>query len=243
MKFMRIQDFSIVIQESPDILVRCSVGKNVGAEVTECCPSKIDNVGNAHKASNLKNHIIDRYKKLLLERGEEHSIVCIRFKSKIYGPLSGQDKRIIENAVKEIDLYRRNEHILNDPERFNKGTEAFIKCSELLSNNNNLNYNYIDKVTVTESEDFMTNVYEDFDVRFSRDIMLHHLQDTINAKEIKLQEYKLNPKNKEINEYWLVIQIPSIEAYDLNENCDYSGLTTSFDKLFVNGFHQTIQIK
>ena len=242
LRLMRMNDSLVVSQESPDILVRCVDGKNIGIEVTKCCPSIIDDSGNASKAANLKSHIIDNYQRSLIARGEDHSIVCVRFNGRIYGKHSAPDKLIIKKAVEEIDRYRKNERILSDPERFIKGTEAFNKLGKLLQGDN-LRYKYVDKVTVTESEDFLTNVYEDFDVRFSMDIQPHHLQNRIDDKDKKLSQYKMMGKNQDIDEYWLVIQIPSIEAFDLNDTGMYSGLTTSYDKVFVNGFSKTIQIK
>ena len=241
LRLMRINVASVVSQESPDILVRCVDGKNIGIEVTKCYPSIIDDSGNASKVANLKSHIIDNYQRSLLARGENHSIVCVRFKGRIYGQHSGPDTLIIKNAVEEIDRYRKNERILSDPERFIKGTEAFNKLGKLLQSDN-LRYKYVDKVTVTESEDFLTNVYEDFDVRFSRDIQPHHLQNRIDDKDKKLSQYKMMDNNQDIDEYWLVIQIPSIEAFDLSETEMYSDLKTSYDKVFVNGFSKIIQI-
>ena len=101
--------------------------------------------------------------------------------------------------------------------------------------------NYLhDENIIEEKNDFCNQGYS---VREETDIDYNLLSKRILDKEIKLNSYKENIKNKTIREYILVINVPSAELIDIKRCVLPKYINSHYDKIYIVDVEQYRQIK
>ena len=83
---------------------------------------------------------------------------------------------------------------------------------------------------IEEKNDFCNQGYSD---REETDIDYNLLSNRILDKEIKLNAYKENKKNKTIKEYILVINVPSAELIDVKRCVLPKDIISHYDKIYI----------
>lgn len=89
------------------------------------------------------------------------------------------------------------------------------------------------------TETFITSVYsywlDSVDECFLRDIIAN--------KENKLKDYKLEDKNSNISEWWLVVFDPGVEHIDILKFQPSNGLQSEYDCVFLVDWSNVLRIK
>ena len=65
----------------------------------------------------------------------------------------------------------------------------------------------------------------------------------INSKEDKLTSYKDKAENINIEEYWLVVDVPFVEALSIGDYQQENNINSSFDRIYLTGFDKSNRVK
>ena len=227
------------ISDKPDFRFTYG-GKIVGLEVTSCYPPD----ALIHKNNKEQNRyeigdkgveaIVKRYKKYKTERGEWVS-VFIGFYDGLYytlrdTSLTKKDIEIIGNEViEEIENRIEDYHYCKTIDKM---------TTEL----RNKHYKYVSDILWDEPQEGKVLLGCGGHAMPVRTIELEPLRNAISNKESKLAEYKQLEQNKEIDEYWLCINLPPSSRrffYDLKP----FEIQTGYSRIYVTQFVDARRIK
>jgi len=214
--------------------------KRIGLEVTRCYPPD----ALIHKNNKDQNKyeigdkgvdaIIERYKKYKTERGEWISLL-IGFNDGLYYTL--RDTSLTKKDIKIIG----NEVI----EEIENRIEDYHYCKsidKMTTELRNKHYKYVSDILLDEPQEGKVLLGWGGHAMPARTIELEPLKDAISNKESKLAEYKQMEQNKDVDEYWLCVNLPRSSRrflYDLEP----FEIQTGYSRIYVTQFVSVRRIK
>ena len=111
--------------------------------------------------------------------------------------------------------------------------KTYVKKFNEMFANGEFNYKYVERVKFIPGEIENGPYINSIEVFFSKTINDNHVTHCIAAKELKLQQYKMLAKNKEIDEYWLVINLPTEEHYDIDQFTPQQTYETDYTRVYI----------
>ncbi len=227
------------ISDKPDFRFTYE-GKNIGLEVTRCYPPD----ALIHKNNKEQNMyeigdkgvdaIIKRYKKYKTERGEWVSLF-IGFYDGLYYTLrdTSLTKKDIEkignDVIEEIENHIEDYHYCKTIDK--KTTELHKK-----------HYKYVSDILWDEPQEGKVLLGCGGHAMPARTIELEPLRNAISDKERKLAEYKQLEQNKDIDEYWLCVNLPRSSRRFLFEIEPFD-IQSGYTRIYVTQFVDALRIK
>ena len=220
----------IISQDKPDILIPNLNGLCIGIEVTTCVQSKILSKGklNRARADVMINRACQYYKE---HKKQDLSIyLLVALTEKAYN---------IGNTIKQQDLNKLiteeiDRHFKNDKyERYiDHDNEDDVKTYMSMATSGAFSYNYISSIS-TLKENTST-----FDIAYSSaycasPICTQAIESCIKEKETKLVDYKQDNRNQNINEYWLVINLPITEHTHFDNVEPSLFINSTYDRIYM----------
>lgn len=227
------------ISDKPDFRFTYE-GKNIGLEATRCYPPD----ALIHKNNKEQNRyeigdkgvdaIIKRYKKYKTERGEWVSLF-IGFYDGLYYTLrdTSLTKKDIEkignDVIEEIENHIEDYHYCKTIDK--KTTELHKK-----------HYKYVSDILWDEPQEGKVLLGCGGHAMPARTIELEPLRNAISDKERKLAEYKQLEQNKDIDEYWLCVNLPRSSRRFLFEIEPFD-IQSGYTRIYVTQFVDALRIK
>lgn len=225
----------VILGDRPDIIIETKDGKKIGLEMTECHALSIlskDKISQKRAISNV-DKICKRYKAKLEEQGVKDTFIYISFTDKLYDILSCNkfDSRIYDEVITAIEAY------VKEQEAISQGDAAY---AQWVYSTDFSYYEYVNKITYHKLNNNF-DVFQDYP-NSSRMLESECIDICINNKEEKLKKYKIIKINKNIDEYWLGIYLPTPSERQLNLN-GYKCKDSQYSKVFLLDINNKIQIK
>ena len=227
------------ISDKPDFRFTYE-GKEIGLETTRCYPPD----ALIHKNNKDQNKyeigdkgvdaIIKKYKKYKTERREWVSLL-IWFEDGLYytlrdTSLTKKEIEKIENEViEEIENHIYDYHSRKTMDK--KETELYNK-----------HYKYVSDILWDEPQEEKVILGSGGHAMPARTIELEPLRNAISDKESKLAEYKQLEQNKEIDEYWLCINLPLSSRRFLFDLEPFE-MQSGYMRIYVTQFVDALRIK
>ncbi|MBR2399954.1 MAG: hypothetical protein IKA96_08360 [Alistipes sp.] len=216
----------IISQDKPDILIPNLNGLCIGIEVTTCVPSKIISSNRDRmRSENMIWKACQYYKKRREQK--QSGYLMVNFTDKAYDSYFKQNdfNRLI---AEEIDKHLRNDKYEN---YIDHDSDEDIKTYLAMAENGEFSYDYVDSVTIIENPSSLEvgcgYAY------CASPIPIGAIEYSVKDKETKLVDYKQDDRNKSINEYWLVVNVPVNEPFHFS-NVESSLFTNStYDRIYM----------
>lgn len=223
------------IKDKPDFRL-CYKGKRIGLETTRCYPPDVKSHQNKYEIGDKGvKSILERYKRYKIER-HEWVTLFISFRNGIYytfrdTSLKRKDIDRIENEViEEIETRLREGHYSTPKTCDNRITELY-----------HMDYKYTRIISMDEPQEGKVILGSGGEAIPVRTIEIESLKKAIFDKERKLVKYKQMEQNKDIDEYWLCINLPVPSQrffYDLEPFEIQSG----YSRIYVTQFTSALRI-
>lgn len=226
------------MDDSPDIIVECKDGKRVGIEVVSCTVSSIRSNDDENKTRVSENiqHAIYKYKEYLIKENRVPIILDITFRKEVFNVSKIiKQEEFTDIIIKEIERHRRNDEIFK---RYHEGQQDKDVCEKFneMNRRGEFDYKYIDSI-----EYDVACPVSDRTLYFCGNIKYSDIESTILKKEKKLIEYKAQSKNKNIDEYWLVINVPYEEHMWIDNYKQNKDIVSGYDKIYITGWDDTFK--
>ena len=224
-----LKESDVISSDRPDLIIPDYKGKCIGIEVTECRPSSIESKGKNSKAQ--ANHLVElacrKYRELLLSRGMRHTYVSVCFNDAAFrinrrittkdfiGKIIGEIERHLKN-----DRYEKNRKLLS--------REDFI---EMICRGD-FRYDYVRSVHFQDISPHPTFV-SPLHCYMVGCIGHKHLLSAILPKEKKLGTYKELPANRNISQYWLVLNVPHEEECDFEQYRSVERIVSRYERIYL----------
>jgi len=205
LKSLGIELRRVEVSEKPDFNFVYE-GKKIGLETTRCYPPD----ALIHKNNKDQNKyeigekgvdtIIKKYKKYKTERGEWVSLF-IGFQNGLYYTLR-------DTSLTKKDIEKIGNEVIKEIE---KHIEVYHNCKTIdkkTSLSHNKQYKYVSDILWDEPQEGKVLLGWGGHAMPAMTIELDSLRNAISGKESKLAEYKQLEKNKDIDEYWLCVNLP-----------------------------------
>lgn len=227
------------ISDKPDFRFTYK-GKEIGLETTRCYPPD----ALIHKNNKDQNKyeigdkgvgaIIKKYKKYKTERGEWVSLL-IWFEDGLYYTL--RDPSLTKKEIEEIG----NEVI----EEIENQIEDYLCCKtndKKETELHNKHYKYVSDILWDEPQEGKVILGGGGHAMPGITIELEPLRNAISDKECKLAEYRQLEQNKEIDEYWLCVNLPRSSRRFLNDLEPFE-IQSGYTRIYVTQFVDAQRIK
>lgn len=224
------------ISDKPDFRF-CYKGKRIGLEATSCYPPDVKSHQNKYEIGDKGvKSILERYKRYKTER-REWVTLFISFRNGLCytlrdTSLNRKDIDRIENEViEEIETRLREGHYSTPGTCDNRITELY-----------HMDYKYTKIITMNDPQEGKVILGSGGEAIPVRTIEIESLKKAISDKESKLVEYKQMEQNKDIDEYWLCVNLPVPSQrffYDLEPFEIQSG----YSRIYVTQFTSALRIK
>lgn len=237
LEILNISENSIIQTDKPDIIIPNFDGKKIGIEIMECRPTSIDS-NNKNGKAYISDWITNACKEC-----------AAKFKSKyengiIFLALTSQarqiDKKINKSVYSKRIISECERHINNDPIQNNPKS---VSLNEYIAMRNNGAFKY------AYAEHFTYHYYHTpLEVNpiyayWTNCIKHEHILKCVHAKEEKLPEYKAINSNRDIDEYWLLLNLPVDEEYDFSRYDRSTPIESSFKRIYLTQSNEIIQLK
>ncbi|MBO4810293.1 MAG: hypothetical protein J5552_01865 [Prevotella sp.] len=227
------------ISDKPDFRFTYD-GKEIGLETTRCYPPD----ALIHKNNKDQNKyeigdkgveaIIKKYKKYKTERREWVSLL-IWFEDGLYYTL--RDTSLAKKEIEEID----NEVI----EEIENHIEDYLYCKTIDKKKTELHkkhYKYVSDISWDEPQEGIVIIGGGRHAMPARTIELEPFINAISDKESKLAEYRQLEHNKEIDEYWLCVNLPLSSRRFFNDLEPFE-MQSGYTRIYVTQFVDARRIK
>ncbi len=215
--FNDVEYSHIVLEDRPDVKIYAKDGRCIGVETTKCVSSDIanDKLNMLAVKSNVKL-AIEQYK---YETEKKQDYINMEFVlADDIGTAGVNFKRdqFIRKFIEELEAHRQ-------------GLESYP-------------YQLVDRVKCSKSA-IEQSIIMDFTIVFCGRIKQSDVEHAITEKEHKLSKYIKLDKNKDINEYWLVINSPYEENKDI-ETYNHSGdIVSEYDRIYLTKWDEYKRLK
>ena len=227
-------------QEEPDFIITDYDGKRVGIEVVKCVSSKNNtNPTNCVEVDNNTKKALSDYKQLMIDRGELHTQIKVSLTLKMYNAPYRQ-KEYIAKFISEIERHREIDYVYKG--YIIDGDISLFEEYDRLNDMNMFQYELIESIDVFSHEWIDTEVWSER-MTFPRTIRESDFLSFINSKEDKLKSYKEKADNANIEEYWLVVDVPFVEALSIEDYQQENNINSSFDRIYLTGFGNSNRVK
>ena len=228
---------NILLCDKPDVKVKTKEGIVLGIEVIECHPSSIK--------TNKKKSLTHAYKKIdyaceqctqkFKDENKEHEYGYVYFTEEAY-KTNLRPKEFASKVVEEIERHIRNDQYLSNPHLL--GLEKFEEMSE----HGEFDYLYVEGINIWTDPSLSTAILAShaYWVKDMNDCYINHC---LEEKEKKLVEYKKMEENKNITEYWLVINLPSSEEHDFENYVQQNKLNTEYERVYLTQWNRKLRLK
>lgn len=193
------------ISDKPDFRFTYE-GKIIGLETTRCYPPD----ALIHKNNKEQNKyelgekgvdaIINKYKKYKTERGEWVSLL-VRFENGLYYTLR-------DTSLTKKDIERIGNEVIEEIENHIEDYHNCITIDKKTTELHKKRYKYVSDILWDEPQEGKVILGWGGHAMPAMTIELDSLRNAISGKESKLAEYKQLEKNKDIDEYWLCVNLP-----------------------------------
>ena len=227
-------------QEEPDFIITDYDGKRVGIEVVKCVSSKNNtNPTNCVEVDNNTQKALSDYKQLMIDRGELHTQIKVSPTLKMYNAPYRQ-KEYIAKFISEIERHREIDYVYKG--YIIDGDISLFEEYNRLNDMNMFQYELIESIDVFSHEWIDTEVWSER-MTFPRTIKESDFLPFINRKEDRLTSYKDKAENINIEEYWLVVDVPFVEALSIEDYQQENNINSSFDRIYLTGFGNSNRVK
>lgn len=227
-------------QEEPDFIITNYNGKCIGVEVVKCVSSKnSDSPTNCIEVDNNTEKALSDYKKMMIERGELHTHIKVTPTLNMhYAPY--RQKEYIEKFITEIERHREVDNVYNG--YIVKGDMSLFEEYDRLNDINAFQYELIESIDVFAHEWIDTEVWCER-ITYPCAIKESDFLPFVNIKENKLTSYKDKTENANIEEYWLVVDVPFVEALSIDDYKQKNNIDSSYDRIYLTGFDNSNRVK
>lgn len=239
LKSLGIELRRVEVSEKPDFNFVYE-GKKIGLETTRCYPPD----ALIHKNNKDQNKyeigekgvdtIIKKYKKYKTERGEWVSLF-IGFQNGLYYTLR-------DTSLTKKDIERIGNEVIEEIE---KHIEDYHNCKTIDKKTTELHnnqYKFVSDILWDEPQEGKVLLGWGGHAMPAKTIEIDSLRNAISSKENKLAEYKQLEKNKDVDEYWLCVNLPRSSNrfhFDLAPFEIQSG----YSRIYVTQFVDVFRIK
>ena len=225
----------ILLTDRPDIIVETKQGKVIGIEVTDCIVSKIRSNGSWSRTK-VKEDISKAehsYEQRLKKRGENINVELNLVPNILDSMKDLSQKQVIDSFVDEIERHRKNDWIINN--FFSKIKEPeFNRLYNEKNAQHEFDYKYIESIDCWDRTDKSSKVFHVCCFCFSDKIQESDIEDCLKKKEEKIKHFKQLPENANIDEYWLVISVPSDEYISIADYEQTNEIRSSYNRVFLS---------
>ena len=217
-------------------------GKIIGLEATRCYPPDAlihKNIKDQNKyeiGDKVVRSILEKYKKYKIER-REWVTLSIKFRNGLNYTLRNpslkrKDIEKIENEViEEIETRLKQGHYSTRTTDEKRSTELEI-----------MNYKYTRTISWDEPQEGKVILAHGGEAIPERTIEIEPLIRAISEKEAKLAEYMQLEENKDIDEYWLCVNLPNPSGRFLF-GLEPFEIQSGYSRIYITQFTDSLQIK
>ena len=228
---------SILLIDKPDIKVTTKDGVVLGIEVIECHPSVIKTKGKENMAHAYRriDYACDVCTKKFKDEGKEHTFGHVYFKEEAYKIRMKSDE-FASNVIEEIERHIRNDQYISNPHLL--GLEKFMEMRE----QGEFDYLFVEGINIRIEPSLSTAILPShaYWVKDMNDFYINHC---LEEKEKKLVEYKKMEENKDITEYWLVINLPFSAEHDFENYVQQASLNTKYERVYLTKWSHKLRLK
>lgn len=232
---------SILCQDSPDIVIPNYEGRCIGIEVTQCWPSTID-TNNSQNRARAESIILDActaYEEILRKEGITRQCVLVGFSQAAYNINQNVKKdTFISLVLNEIERHIRNDRY----EFYDKNDKIAFRLYLSMLQKGDFLYDYVTSVRTIKLNTDVLLVSPTY-TYWAKDIKKEHIEHRIKDKESKIIQYKTNYKNENIEEYWLVINLPVCEGYEFEYFDTDLLINNSFERVYITQMNKYKRLK
>lgn len=228
---------SILLIDKPDIKVTTKDGVVLGIEVIECHPSVIKTKGkenNAHAYRRI-DYACEIYTKKLKKEGVDHKYGHVYFKKEAYKTRMKSDE-FASKVIDEIERHIRNDQYLSNPHLL--GLEKFEKMRE----KGEFDYLFVEGINIRTEPSLSTAILPSY-AYWVKDMNDYYINHCLEEKEKKLVNYKKMEENKDITEYWLVINLPFSAEHDFENYVQQVSLNTQYERVYLTKWGHKLRLK
>lgn len=182
----------VICSDKPDIRIKKD-GKIIGIEETKCFSSE-----NVKKAYSRQDHICKQYEKYLSSQGYNGVQVRLQFEDNLHEILQKKkfNPQLIDEIFEELERYREKGEMNDDRKWYTIHPREYY------------HFRYVDwaEFKQTNSEN---NIVLETRSWIYYTVKTEWVKQCIENKEKSLQEYKMLDKNKDVDEYWLCVNVPT----------------------------------
>lgn len=192
LKSLEIPIDDVICSDKPDIRIKKD-GKIIGIEETKCFSSE-----NVRRAYSRQDNICKKYKEYLSSKGYSGVEVRLQFKEYLHVILQKKnyDSNLNEEIFEELERYREKSEINDDRKWYTIHPREYY------------HFKYVDWAEFKQSNSEYIYVLETRSWICST-VKTEWVKQCIENKEISLQKYKMLDDNKDVDEYWLCINVPT----------------------------------
>ena len=190
------------ISDKPDFRF-CYKGKRIGLETTRCYPPDVKSHQNKYEIGDKGvKAILEKYKRYMTER-REWVTLFISFRN-------GLCYTLRDTSLKRKDIDRIENEVIEEIEtRLREGHYSTPEtCGKRITELYHMDYKYTRIISMDEPQEGKVILGSGGEAIPVRTIEIESLKEAISDKESKLVEYKKKEQNKDIDEYWLCVNLP-----------------------------------
>ena len=224
------------VSDKPDFCF-CYEGKIIGLETTRCYPLDAKKHQNKYEIGDKGvKSILEKYKKIKTECCEWVSL-HISFRNGLYYTLRDisikrQDvERIMNEVIEEIETRLKRGHYSTQTTSGKCKTELY-----------HINYKYTRTILVDEPQEGKVILGHGGEAIPERTIEIESLEKAISDKENKLTEYKQMEQNRNIDEYWLCVNLP-VSSQRFFYGLEPFEIQSGYSRIYVTQFVDALRIK
>lgn len=228
---------SILLIDKPDIKVKTKEGVVFGIEVIECHPLSIK--------TNKKRSLTHAYKKIdyaceqctqkFKNENREHEYGYVYFTEEAYNTRLSP-KEFSSIVVEEIERHIRNDQYLSNPHLL--GWEKYKEMRK----EGLFDYQFVEGIDIQTELSLSTAILPSH-AYWVKDMNDSYINHCLKEKEKKLVEYKKMVENKDVTEYWLVINLPFLEEYDFENYVQQASLNTQYERVYLTKWSHKLRLK
>jgi hypothetical protein len=147
--------------------------------------------------------------------------------------LDAPKKGFTNKFIEEIERHLKNDKF--EDEFYDRMTDKdFYEEYKRIEKEGGFKYDYIKSIECFEHPSIDTNVYHLCYFLFSGDIEENDVEHCIKKKETLLAKYKALPQNATIDEYWLVIWVPSYEHMNFDNYEQQTKIESEYQRIYIS---------
>lgn len=227
-----IAKHQVIKQECPDFVILNHKGTQIGVEVTKLAT-------NEKVVSDLEM-IFNDYEDYLRKIGENHlhiTIVGVGMNAYTEQLRRADLKQVI---FEELERHRHLDSIYNSV--VEEGNLTLLPYFGILEKQGKFNYRFIEEIHCFTHSSLDTAVFFIPFYMFGSDRgAATAIQDRIEKKNKKLGVYQRRAQNRNINEYWLVVYVPSFEGIALEEIYWSENENNKYARIYVTNDFQEVK--